>query len=274
MQIPQNLKEVIQASIDAKHLDFNAYFLNTDDYTMDFDSVDHFAHELPLQESASVFDEYQDPTVATYIRFQAALLLTGYNNDRLVHTAYKYHPTRARHLLNILSCKAQNMYKFNFVYDGFDIRDILARAFYDVIRMLDSGMDCAFFQKNIDDHARLLPDDKAVSSLKRYLIKNGEKLDKLSHFIDKLCQDLFEANAELFIEDSDDSEVFLHGRRDIEYIEDDEHYMELESFYKQKMSIYMTRFWNRNGDRFFDVKTRKVFLEELAAYRESFEEHL
>ncbi len=268
MQIPLNLKHVIQARYDERYINFHAYEI-TDDYSMDEGSIDHFAHEIPEQEWISVFDEHEDATAETYLRMQAALLMTGYRNARLVHAVYKYHPTLSRNLFNILSSKARDMLNFTCVYDGFDIRDIIAEAFLQVIRLLDGGDDFSFFQKKIDDFCKVLPNDKAVGSLARCIIKNGAKLDKLSHFIDKLSKDIREAEGDMYLEVT---ETTKSAKKYSRPIKGDEYYMDLESVYRPKMSSYMTRFWNQKGDRFFDVKTRKDFLEELVEYRTSIDE--
>ena len=272
MQIPQNLKEVIQARYDAKCLHYDAYFINPD-YAMDFDSVDDFAHALPEQEGTSVFDEYEDPTFVTYLRFQAALLIEGYSNANLVHAVYKYHSTQSMQLLNILSSKSKDMFTFFCVYDGFDIRDIIVKAFLQVIKLLDFGAGYSFIQERMDEHGKLIPGDMAVSSFKRYIIKNGAKADKLSHFIDKMCKDLRETSANMFLDVTET--INSMNRKYIDpYVKGDEYNMDLEPIYQPKMSSYMARFWNKHGDRFFDVKTRAKFLEELAEYRESIDELL
>ncbi len=339
MQIPQNLREIIQARYDARFFYLPGLKVYKD-YSISIGSLEEFTKGLSVEERDTTTDLYGIPTASAYLRMQSALMLRGYNDEALIHAVNLSHCPEARGLLNLLSSLAPRMYNLNFVDDGLDIRDIISRAFNDIIDLLDGDCDFAYLRKKPDVFCGMTDDDKAFGTLRRCIIKNSVSLDNLARFMNRVINDLMEANTKeipagyayedmnlvkyykmMVKSSSKEQDLYLGKDRfdgNFGSVEDDDreygdkgdykedaydegdhvenndaeakkvhqvHYqidniygqdkdddesfsMNLAALYKPNMSDYLNRFWDKNGDLFFDIKTRKKFLADLKQYRE------
>ena len=285
------LDEIKQACHDACNIDFERLYTN-DDYSLHKHTIGFFISSLPRNERALLKSQEEDlaPTLLAHTRAQAAFLLKGYSNAKVVHQAYLYHSSDGRYLLNVLTALGRQFADLAYVNDGLDIRDIIVNAFLELMAFTDSGVSLEAFRANMKDEGQAIkaPENHLSTAIKEYMVRNSETPDKLSGFFEKLVRELikaedinkpYEDEAESsdyddFFDDDDEDDFFDDedgSSDDYEDDTDEDAAVDISVLYTPKMSSYMQKFWEKHGTRFFDDKTRKKFLEDLKRYREKIE---
>ncbi len=299
MQKNSKLDEIKQACHDACNIDFERLYTN-DDYSLHKHTIGFFISSLPRNERALLKSNEEDlaPTILAHTRAQAAFLLKGYSNAKVVHQAYLCHSPDGRYLLNVLTAMGGPFADLAYVNDGLDIRDIIVNAFLELIAFTDSGVSLETLRANMKDEGLAIkaPENYLSIAIKEYIVRNSETPDKLSGFFEKLVGELIKAehinkpyedetessDDDEFFDDDDEDDFFddeddffddEDGSSDDDYEDDtdEDAAVDISVLYTPKMSPYMQKFWEKHGTCFFDDKTRKKFLEDLKRYREKIE---
>ncbi len=283
MEISENLKNVLQACNDADYIEFEEICMIDDDYSLYHQALLNFINGLPEQDRALLLDDNGEPNNLANDRLHAALLLRGYCNIKLINHAYSYHRTEARMLINVVALLAQDMEQLTYCSDGFDIRDIIVEAVIGLLALIDDQMDFNFAlaRRHVDELFLKDTSSKAVIALKKGIVEHSKDPDSLADYIGHIqyvLQDFDNADEYALLDECDADNDEDEG--ECESIDDEDDIVSstpltwLSILDRPKMSPYMSRFWDKYGERFFDENTRKKFLADLKRYRKTLEKAL
>lgn len=121
------MNAVEQANNDMNRMDFNKV-RTYDDGSLTIDALAEFVQKMPEEERGNLIDAEGNPTKQAEDRANAAVFAKAYNSDELTKLKAMALEPDAKSIINGLSIAAPAMTKLVGLPDGYDIRDIIAKA--------------------------------------------------------------------------------------------------------------------------------------------------
>lgn len=282
MELSDKFLELVQASTDARALDLKRITLHNE--TINEDAVLSFVKALP-EECQEGLLEQNHPTDIARSRCLAACMLKGYGDANLVHFARRELNPYVSLLLHALACMSSEIVILETLPDGYDIRGFLAQAvvlsideFEKNVSLTNLGIEKSSIDKLIIDIEGLRTCNQAVYAMKSFIASHSGSLDELVDELLELVWAITDSSKLDSMEVTCIDKLFKHASYPQDHDFEKHHTqtaikhdptLELSSFFRPKMSIYMNRIWDHQCDAFFENSTRDDFLASLREYRKT-----
>ena len=280
MKLLDKIKDLVEASIDARALDLNEITL--DNGIIEDGAVLSFVKALPEQWQEGLL-EHNRPTDLARDRCLAACMLKGYGDANLVRLARRKSDSNASFLLQALTYAANDMVTLESLPDGYDIRGFLAETvvlsvyeFEKSVTLANLGIEKSSLDKLILDMAGGRTSNQAVYAMKSFIESHSASLDELVDALIELVWAISDSSKLDSLEVTCIDKAFKHvsypqyrdfEKHDAQTAVRQDPALELSSLFKPKMSIYMNRIWDHQCDVFFEKSTRDDFLAFLRKFR-------
>ena len=200
IQTGLRMTAVEQANNDKNRVNLNAIKTDADGYVT-LDSLKAFISQMPTSEQGDLLDRDGNPTRQAADRMDAAIFAKAYGNDELTRLMAQAMDSESRIIMNGLRMAAPRMQRLSEAGEGYDVRDIVARAAERAINARRSG-------RKLSDEASQIglidnrDEDDAASAVLRLFSENSRSstaiAQKLGVMADRLCTEAHKESADLF----------------------------------------------------------------------------
>lgn len=234
-----SMTPVEMANNDKNRIDFDKLEFY-DNGTPTIDAIKTFVAQMPPSEQGGMIDVDGNPTRNARDRLEAAIFAKAYENDALTRLFTQALDPESQTIILGLQRAAPAMQRLAGLSDGYDIRDMVAKAAERSVNAKRKG-------NKLQDEAKQISmmessdDDEAIASIVQLFADNPRSAAKIAEGLTKLANFLYsegtKESVDLFgeVQKLPRTEAIKRG---------------LASDSKQKMSSKAQAFWNAFGAKF------------------------